>query len=180
VTASQVFGALNMLGEPKRTGVWQIVNNADGEIWTVMPSPKTVGIDPTTGLPMGGFAGYAPKSPTRAARVFNLTPVLEDYSIEDVTTAIKGAWDLLNPESEPAMKFHKDTKLLILVGEPNELAAVTEVVRELTRNVEYKKQAAMAKNVPPQMSFQQRLNSIVNTNGEVKATGPKTPEPKNP
>jgi hypothetical protein len=141
VTASQVFGALNMLGEPGRTGVWQMVNNQDGDIWTLMPERRG-SIDPATGLPLMANGMTPPaafaRSPSRICRIFNLTLVLDDYTVEDVTTAVKGAWELLTPGDQPAMKYHKDTKLLIVVGEPTELSVVSEVLTSLQQNITYK------------------------------------------
>jgi hypothetical protein len=147
VTAGQVFTALNLLNQAGDAPTWQPVINEDGEIWTLMPSlqrqPQV--IDPNTGLPVNqGQPAKPPRSQNRQCRVFNLTPVLDDYTVEDVTTAVKGAWELMNVQEEPAIKYHKDTKLLIAFGEPSELALINQVISELSNNVRIK-QAMAAK-----------------------------------
>jgi hypothetical protein len=147
VTASQVFTALNMIGEAGESPTWQPVNTQDGEIWTLMPARRqATAIDPLTGLPTGqpGILGRQPV-PTRQARVFNLTPVLDDYSVEDATTAMKGAWELMNSAEDPTVKYHKDTKLLIVMGDPNQLSVVSEVLNQLQQNIFAKQRAAAGK-----------------------------------
>jgi hypothetical protein len=144
VTASQVFTALNMIGESGDSPVWQPAQTQDGDIWTLMPQRRQpMAIDPVTGLPNAHVAGVPRQfSPMRQARVFNLTPVLDDYSVEDVTTAMKGAWELMNSAEDPAVKYHKDTKLLIVVGDPNQLSVVSEVISQLSMNIRLKQNAA--------------------------------------
>lgn len=145
VTPGQVFTALNTLNQTGDAPFWQAVVNQDGEIWTLMPSPRPAQlIDPSTGLPIGQGQPKPARSQSRQCRVFNLTPVLDDYTVEDVTTAVKGAWELMEVREEPAIKYHKDTKLLIAFGEPNELALINQVISELSNNVRIK-QAMAAK-----------------------------------
>jgi hypothetical protein len=139
VTPGQIFNALNML-EPGQGPVWQSVVNEDGEIWTLMPPPRMPqAIDPTTGMPIQpGQPAKPQRSMSKQCRVYNLTPVLEEYTVEDLTTAIKGAWELMNVTEEPAIKYHKDTKLLIVFGEQNELYIVDQVISELRSNIRSK------------------------------------------
>jgi hypothetical protein len=143
VTPSQIFNALNML-EPGQGPVWQSVINEDGEIWTLMPPPRMPqAIDPLTGLPIQPDQPAKPlRSKNKQCRVYNLTPVLEEYTVEDLTTAIKGAWELMNVTEEPAIKYHKDTKLLIVFGEQNELYIVDQVINELRSNIRSKQTVA--------------------------------------
>jgi hypothetical protein len=150
VTPSQIFIALNML-EPGQSAVWQPVVSDDGEIWTLMPPPRNTGIDPLTGLPtqpgqLGQFGQPVrrQRAMNKQCRVFNLTPVLDGYTVEDVTTAIKAAWELMGLEQEPTIKYHKDTKLLIVFGDPEELNIVTQVNQELSNNIRTKQAAAKA------------------------------------
>ena len=150
VTPGQVFTALNMLNQTGDGPLWQPVINQDGEIWTLMPPPKPLQtVDPLTGLPVGQNQNsfqtrlnQITRARDRQCRVFNLTPVLDDYTVEDVTTAVKGAWELMNVQEEPAIKYHKDTKLLIAFGEPNELALINQVISELSNNVRIKQAMA--------------------------------------
>jgi hypothetical protein len=147
VTPSQVFNALNML-DPGEGAVWQSVESEGGEIWTLMPPPRAAqAIDPLTGLPTQmpiqyQFGQAAKRAVNKQCRVYNLTPVLDDYTVEDVTTAVKGAWELMNITEEPPIKYHKDTKLLIVFGDPSELGVVQQVITELSTNVRMKQASA--------------------------------------
>jgi hypothetical protein len=130
VSPAQIFVALNSLSEPPFTnGYWKAAPLPDGEIWT-LTRPRT-----TPGLPFQ----------SKNCKILNLTQVLGDYSVDDVTTAMKGAWELLNSGETPVVKFHKDTKLLMVVGDDRQLNVANEVLRELTTNVQLKRRDAIAK-----------------------------------
>ena len=139
VSAAQIFIALNTLSEPPFTnGYWKAAPLPDGEIWTLTrPHTASQKIDPTTGIPVT----------LKNCKVLNLTMVLGDYSVDDVTTAMKGAWDLLNSSETPVVKFHKDTKLLMIVGDDRQLMVANDVLRELSTNVQLKRREAIAKQV---------------------------------
>jgi len=53
------------------------------------------------------------------------------YKVEDITTAIETGWKMQGATPTPKLSFHKDTKLLIGVGEPGQLQMVDEVLRQL-------------------------------------------------
>jgi hypothetical protein len=100
VTAGQVFFALNAMSEPPfSNGYWRPTTANGREIWTLtLPHDSTTIIDPLTGKPT------AVRAPTdRNCKVLNLTLVLEDYSVDDVTTAMKGAWELLEATEAPVV-----------------------------------------------------------------------------
>jgi hypothetical protein len=67
----------------------------------------------------------------RAVRFYQLAPYLETYKIEDITTAIQTAWKMLGETSPPTINFHKDTKLLIAVGEADKLKLIDSVLAQL-------------------------------------------------
>lgn len=140
VTAAQIFVALNTLSEmPAVNGFWKPAPSPDGEIWTlVVPHMSPPAFDPTTGKPMGPSVDYGDQ---KNCKVLNLTMVLDDYSVDDVTTAMKGAWDLLGSSQPPTLRFHKDTKLLIIVGDDRQINVANDVLRELMRNVQLKRGA---------------------------------------
>jgi hypothetical protein len=86
-------------------------------------------------------------SPRSQCRFWQLEPYLERFKIEDITTAIETGWEMLgrsNPDSKK-LSFHKDTKLLIAVGTPDELQVVDDVLRQLTSD----KGSAKDKITPP-------------------------------
>lgn len=66
----------------------------------------------------------------KTCRFWQLSPYLENYKIEDITTAIQTGYRLLG-ETAPAINFHKDTKLLIAVGDANNLSLIDSALREL-------------------------------------------------
>jgi hypothetical protein len=71
-----------------------------------------------------------PEQP-RAVRFYQLAPYLETYKVEDITTAIQTAWKMLGETSPPTINFHKDTKLLIAVGEADKLKLIDSVLAQL-------------------------------------------------
>lgn len=75
-----------------------------------------------------------PESATaRAVRFYQLGPYLNSYKIDDITTAIQTGWKMLDDTSPPTMNFHKETKLLIAVGEPSQLQIIDEVLKQLAQ-----------------------------------------------
>lgn len=70
-------------------------------------------------------------APARAVRFYQLGPYLDSYKIDDITTAIQTGWKMLGETSPPTMNFHKETKLLIAVGEPAQLQIIEEVLSQL-------------------------------------------------
>ena len=51
--------------------------------------------------------------------------------MDDITTAIKSGWDMQHIDPQPRLSFHKETKLLIAVGDPNQLDAIDAVLKAL-------------------------------------------------
>ena len=73
-----------------------------------------------------------PLSPPKASRFYSLAPYIErGLSVDDITTAIQTGWKMLGDKDTPAISFHKDTKLLIAVGEPAKLETIDAVLRAL-------------------------------------------------
>lgn len=67
---------------------------------------------------------------TKVCRFWQLEPYLAACQVEDITTAIQTGYRMLG-EPAPTMNFHKDTKLLIAVGEADKLNLIDSVLREL-------------------------------------------------
>ena len=67
----------------------------------------------------------------KVCRFYQLGPYLDNYKIEDITTAIETGWKMLGETDRPEIKFHKDTKLLIAVGEPSKLVLIESVLAQL-------------------------------------------------
>jgi hypothetical protein len=79
----------------------------------------------------------APAPPVyKACRFYSLAPFLDrGVTVDDITTAVETAWKLLGDASPPAISFHKDTKLLIAVGEPTKLETIDAVLKALPESL---------------------------------------------
>src|SRR5205807_6953166 len=71
-------------------------------------------------------------SPPKACRFYPLGTYLEQrMTVDDITTAIQTGWKMMGDTSPPTISFHKDTKLLIAVGEPSKLQIIDDVLKAL-------------------------------------------------
>jgi hypothetical protein len=87
----------------------------------------------TEGSPVWVFYSEGPPIHQQAqnvCRFFQLGPYLEDYTIEDITTAIRTGYDLLGG-APPEMKFHHETRLLIAVGPEDQLRLIDSALQQL-------------------------------------------------
>ncbi|MCP5524430.1 MAG: hypothetical protein H7A46_23110 [Verrucomicrobiales bacterium] len=91
--------------DPDENAIWHFYRNDPPEL----PQPK----------------------PVRRVRFYQLASYLDTFNVEDITTAIRTGWDLLEAEDQPRLKFHEETKLLIAVGDPELLETVDEVLAQL-------------------------------------------------
>ncbi|HTH45942.1 MAG TPA: hypothetical protein VMB21_00390 [Candidatus Limnocylindria bacterium] len=71
---------------------------------------------------------------------FSLEPLLERYKVEDITTAMKLGWELSGRKGLPTMKFHEETKLLVVSATDEQMAVVNQVIQNLTAVVKTKPQ----------------------------------------
>lgn len=78
-------------------------------------------------------ADNAPATPTqKVSRFYALAPYLDHgLKVDDITTAVETAWKMLGEKSPPEISFHKDTKLLIAVGDPVKLQTIDSVLAAL-------------------------------------------------
>jgi len=68
----------------------------------------------------------------KISRFYALAPYLESgLKVDDITTAVETAWKMAGEKSPPEISFHKDTKLLIAVGEPEKLQTIDSVLQAL-------------------------------------------------
>ena len=68
----------------------------------------------------------------KACRFYSLAPYLErGLKLDDITTAIQTGWKMMGDKETPTISFHKDTKLLIAVGEPSKLETIDAVLKAL-------------------------------------------------
>jgi hypothetical protein len=151
VTLADMFQALNSLSEDKSVQ-WQLSGSSE-PIWVLNavggannagfapgfgPQPgfnpggrygagmQAGAFDPVTGLPMN----------MRTCQIIPVGKFLKQYKIEDITTAVKTAWGMMGNDGEAQMKYHTDTKLLIVVGSAEQLNVLTQVLASLEANPE--------------------------------------------
>jgi hypothetical protein len=73
-----------------------------------------------------------PPTPPAVCRFYQLGPYLDSgYKVEDITTAIETGWKMLGEKNPPKVSYHKDTKLLIAVGQQDKLEMIGQVLQSL-------------------------------------------------
>jgi len=144
VTVPQLFDALSAACRKVGPAVVGYFNSPPG----APPTPRyeeressmgfrmTPGLAPTETTVWHFFRITPPvvKEPTEPpiCRFFNLEEPLTAYKIEDITTALHTSYKMLGDTNPPTMTFHKDTKLLIAVGDPGKLKLIEAMLTELT------------------------------------------------
>ncbi len=77
---------------------------------------------------------------------YQLEPYLEaGYTVEDITTAVKTGWKMLGITKPPEITYHKDTKVLIAVGEEDKVNLIADVLKQLSTTP---KEKSNDKNLP--------------------------------
>lgn len=69
-------------------------------------------------------------APQISCSYFQLESYLENTTIDAITTAINTSFELLN-QSQPKMKFHPDTQLLIVAGTADQIQNISNLLRLL-------------------------------------------------
>jgi len=78
------------------------------------------------------FYAYKRPPPAKVCRFYSLALYLDrGIGVDDITTAVETGWKMLGETSPPTISFHKDTKLLIAVGEPSKLETIDAVLKAL-------------------------------------------------
>lgn len=72
-----------------------------------------------------------PPTEMATVQVFQLNDLLKDYTIDDITTAVKTTWQMLDSEFKPEMKFHSETGLLVTKGTNQQLSMISQVLQQL-------------------------------------------------
>ena len=151
VTVPQLFQALTMASTKQETRITGTYFAMAGK-----PSPQPqyqivttkFGFKTTDERPRGNSIWYfyhdspppapqgSPATMPQQCRFWQLDPYLETYKVEDITTAIETGWHMAKVTPGPQMKFHKETKLLVVVGGADGLSIVDDVLRELGPRVD--------------------------------------------
>lgn len=73
-----------------------------------------------------------PEPPARVSvQVFQLAPLLKSHSVDEITTAVKTTWQMMDEAVTPELKYHSDTGLLIAKGTGMQLQMVQQVLVQL-------------------------------------------------
>ena len=76
----------------------------------------------------------APAVPPKVCSFYSLAPYIDHgMTVDDITTAIQTGWKMLGDKETPAISFHKDTKLLIAVGEESKLQLIDFALQQLAK-----------------------------------------------
>jgi hypothetical protein len=68
----------------------------------------------------------------KASRFYFLKPYLDEgLTVDDITSAIQTGWKMRGDATPPALSFHKETKLLIAVGDLGGLDVIEQVLKAL-------------------------------------------------
>jgi hypothetical protein len=170
VTVVDLFGALRNIGrstEKVQLGVDPVTGlpisserqtsfqfmSRDGEtdddsIWTFVSEVRIV--SPSASEP-------------KSIRYYNLGPYLDTFKIDDITTAVKTGWEMLGEPSGAKFSFHKDTKLLIAVGRPDQLVVIDSVLKELAPTAQKRADAPTDLKAKRLAELKQRLNTLQQT-----------------
>ena len=75
---------------------------------------------------------FPPLIESKSCRFYSLTRYLDwGLTVDDITTAIQTGWKMLGDKDTPSISFHKETKLLIAVGEASKLETIDAVLKAL-------------------------------------------------
>ena len=71
-------------------------------------------------------------SSKKICQFYSLSPYLNrGFTVDDITTAIQTGWKMAGVTPPPELNYHKETKLLIAFGEPNQLQTIQDVLNTL-------------------------------------------------
>ncbi|MBI1176594.1 hypothetical protein GC207_04060 [bacterium] len=80
-------------------------------------------------------------------QVYQLARLLaKGYTIDDITTAIKTAWQMLDSSVQPEMKYHSDTGLLVARGTIVQLTLIRDVMAQLDQGRAVRQEPANGSN----------------------------------
>jgi hypothetical protein len=85
-------------------------------------------------------------------------------TVDDITTAIQTGWKMMGETSPPEISFHKETKLLIAVGEPDKLEVIDNVLKAL-----------QPPPPNPTADFQERLQQIIKNQAQASVPAARPP-----
>lgn len=110
-------------------------------------------------LPVG-----EPVAPTWVVQYFPIADYLSHFTVEDITTALESGWKLQAPTGGPAaIRFHEETKLLIIAGTEAQMKLIPQVLEGLQKRLSFPRTENLpitrkaGKIVLPALKFQEAL-----------------------
>jgi hypothetical protein len=77
-------------------------------------------------------------STQKTCQFYSLAQYLDrGFTVDDITTAIQTGWKMAGDNPPPELNYHKETRLLIVYGEPDELKTIEDVLRSLPVKSDY-------------------------------------------
>jgi hypothetical protein len=74
----------------------------------------------------------APPPSAKICLFYSLSPYLDrGFTVDDITTAIQTGWKMAGETPTPELNYHKETKMLIAFGEPQNLQTIQQVLQTL-------------------------------------------------
>jgi hypothetical protein len=68
----------------------------------------------------------------KECRFYQLGTYLDaGYKVEDITTAVETGWKMLGITNPPEISYHKDTRVLIAVGEADKVGLIGDILNQL-------------------------------------------------
>jgi hypothetical protein len=156
VTIAEAIQAIGILRE---IGDYQIQVQPGRNIQTIIAYPKQPML--TRGAP----------PPRRYSKVYDIKDMLgPEYGIDDIVTAVKTAWEMISEDHTGDLKYHVETKLLIAVGNGDELETVQDVLLTLQRaKVGEKYSKSEAKQVEMQDQMAKLMATLKDLQSEINA-----------
>lgn len=143
VTVAQLFEVLEKNSVHHERHVWKAFSNSTQETVsnpiTYYEREFTFGFR-TQGVPNDNSIWYLYcdgdpiQIEPKVCRFYQLSPYLDaGYKVEDITTAIKTGWKMLGLTNAPEISYHKDTKVLIAIGEIDKVDLIGDVLNQLSK-----------------------------------------------
>jgi hypothetical protein len=115
------------------------------------PSDSSIWFFYVDNPPQAQLLPPSPPPVKKNCRFYQLAPYLDrGLTVDDITTAIQTGWKMMGDTETPEISFHKETKLLIAVGEPDQLGVIDDVLKALQPSPN-----------PTAENFQERLQQII-------------------
>ena len=135
VIAPQLFAALEAAS--RKTVAVQTGNFGNSYSTFTTDYGFTTADSPVSDTSIWYFRAEKPSLPPvvsteKICRFYSLAPYLDrGFTVDDITTAVQTGWKMAGIIAPPQLDYHKETKLLIAFGDPNELGTISQVLQTL-------------------------------------------------